>query len=217
MIRRNGCTLSRNTSGEQNEQHNWPTDTHEDQVPFQPSRHYVSASKTLEAAVAQVTLPAEENGAGERVPGLALIEADLDTPAQLRVFHPLKHEKRALDAPDFTKRGVQPVLKGIAGELADDQRSGHGAVPDGCGESKYFLLLRSNQFEVELAADQRSECWMVPLLARNIEPLVSEVELTSRGGETAHGILSKRVMSAQAGVMTMSLFCRQLRKFEVRI
>jgi hypothetical protein len=124
----------------------------------------------LEAAVAQVTLPVEEHGAVERVPGFALIKVDLDTPAQLRVFHPLKHEKRALDPPDFTKRGVKAVLTGIAGELADGQRSGHGAVPDGCSESTCFLPLRSNQFEVELAADQRSECWMVALLARNTSP-----------------------------------------------
>jgi hypothetical protein len=46
----------------------------------------------LEAAVAQVTLPIEENGKGESVPGLALVEANLNAPAQLRVFHPLQHE-----------------------------------------------------------------------------------------------------------------------------
>jgi hypothetical protein len=46
----------------------------------------------LEAAVAQVTLPIEENGKGGSVPGLALVEAGLNTPAQLRDFHPLQHE-----------------------------------------------------------------------------------------------------------------------------
>src|ERR1035438_2144425 len=67
----------------------------------------------LETAVTQVALPVEEHGAGKSVPGFAFIESNLDTSAQLRVFHPLQHEKRALDAPDFTKRGVEAVLAGI--------------------------------------------------------------------------------------------------------
>jgi Na+-transporting NADH:ubiquinone oxidoreductase subunit NqrC len=69
-----------------------------------------SIALVLEAAVAQVALPVEEHGVGESVHGFAVIEADLDTPAQLRVLHPLQHEKRALDATDFTKRGVEAEL-----------------------------------------------------------------------------------------------------------
>jgi hypothetical protein len=48
--------LSRNTSGEQHEQPNWPTDKDEERVPFQPSRHYVSAqSRTLPLSLTNLT------------------------------------------------------------------------------------------------------------------------------------------------------------------
>lgn len=104
-----------------------------------------------------------------------LVETNLDTPAQLGIFHPLQHEKRTLDATDFTKRGVEAVLAGIAGELADDKRGGHGSMPYGRGEPKYFIPLCSDQFEVQLAADQRSERWLIALLARHIKPLVGEI------------------------------------------
>jgi hypothetical protein len=129
----------------------------------------------LETAVTQVALPVEEHSAGESVSGFVLIESDLDSPAQLRVFHPLQHKECALDAADFAQRSVEAVLTGIAGELTDDERSSHRAVPDGCGESEDFVPLCSDQFEVELAADQRCERWMVALLARDIEPLVSKI------------------------------------------
>src|SRR5271170_3889080 len=76
----------------------------------------------LEAAVTQVALSVEEDSTGEGVSGFTFVESDLDTPAQLRVFHPLQHEKRALDAADFAKRCVEAILAGIAGELADDER-----------------------------------------------------------------------------------------------
>jgi hypothetical protein len=89
----------------------------------------------LEAAVTEVALQVEEDGAGKSIPGFPLVEADLDTPAQFRVFHPLQHEKRSLDAADFAQCGVEAVLARIAGELADDERGGYRPVPDGGCES----------------------------------------------------------------------------------
>ena len=83
----------------------------------------------LEASVAQVALPVEEDGTSEGVPGLALVEANLDTSAQLRVLHPLQHEERALDAADFAKRRVEAILSGITCKFSNDERGGHCPVP----------------------------------------------------------------------------------------
>ena len=74
----------------------------------------------LEAAVAQVALPIEEDGAGESVSGLAFVESDLHTPTKFRVFHPLQHEEGTLNAPDFTEGNVEAVLARIAREFADN-------------------------------------------------------------------------------------------------
>jgi hypothetical protein len=86
-------------------------------------------SLVLETAVAEVALAVEENGTRESVSVFPFVEAYLDTPADLGVFHPLQHKKRALDAADFAKRSVESVLAGITGELADNERRGYGSVP----------------------------------------------------------------------------------------
>jgi hypothetical protein len=44
--------------------------------------------------VAQLALAIEEDGSCESVSGLAFVEPDLHTPAQLWIFHPLQHEQR---------------------------------------------------------------------------------------------------------------------------
>ncbi len=63
-------------------------------------------SLVLETAVAEVALAVEEDGTRESVSGFAFVEAYLDTPAELGVFHPLQHEKRAFYSPDFAERRV---------------------------------------------------------------------------------------------------------------
>ena len=128
-------------------------------------------SLVLETAVAEVALAVEEDGTRESVSGFAFVKANLDTPAELGVFHPLQHEKRAFYSPDFAQRRVETVLAGIAGELADDERGRDCAVPYGRSQSQNLFPLRSDQLQIELAADQRSERWMVALLAWNIKSL----------------------------------------------
>jgi hypothetical protein len=95
----------------------------------------------LEAAGTQVALSVEEDSTGEGVSGFTFVESDLDTPAQLRVFHPVQHEKRALDAAHFAKRCVEAILTGIAGELADDKRGGHRACRMDAASRSTFLQL----------------------------------------------------------------------------
>ena len=166
-------------------------------------------SLALETAVAEVALAVKEDGTRESVSGFAFVEAYLDTPAELGVFHPLQHKKRALDAPDFAKRGMEAILAGVAGELADDEGGRDCAVPDGRSQSQNLFPLRSEQLQIELAADQRSERWMVALLAWHIKPLVGEIpdawreakaqqmaERKNMIGKTSRvGVMFKRVRS----------------------
>ena len=49
---------------------------------------------------------------------LALVETRLALHAQLQIFDPVQHEQRALDAPDFPEREVEPVLLALGAELA---------------------------------------------------------------------------------------------------
>jgi hypothetical protein len=63
----------------------------------------------------------------------------------------------------------------VAGELADDEGGRDCAVPDGRSQSQDLFPLRSDQLQIELAADQRSERWMIALLARHIQPLIGEI------------------------------------------
>jgi hypothetical protein len=129
----------------------------------------------FEAAVAHFPLAIEEDGAGESVPGLAFVEPDLHTSAQLRVSHPFQHKEGALDTPDFAKRCVETVLSRVACEFADNERGGHRPISDGSGEAQDLLPLRFNQQKVELAPNKRSESRMIALLPRYIEPLVGKV------------------------------------------
>jgi hypothetical protein len=166
-------------------------------------------SLALETAVAEVALAVKEDGTRESVSGFAFVEAYLDTPAELGVFHPLQHEKRAFYSPDFAERRVEAVLAGVAGELADDEGGRDCAVPDGRSQSQNLFPLRSEQLQIELAADQRSERWMVALLAWHIKPLVGEIpdawreakaqqmaERKNMIGKTSRvGVMFKRVRS----------------------
>jgi hypothetical protein len=67
-------------------------------------------------------LAVEEDPTGKSIPGFAFVEANLDTPAERRVFHPLQHEKRAFYSSKIAERRVEAVLMGVAGELADEGR-----------------------------------------------------------------------------------------------
>ena len=106
-----------------------------DRVPQDDGGHHqVEAARAvalvLEAAVAEFPEPVQKHGAGQRVPGLALVQTDLHAAAQFDVLHPVQREPRALDAAEFAERGRQTVLAGIAAKLAQHQRGGDGTLLD---------------------------------------------------------------------------------------
>ncbi len=61
---------------------------------------------------------------------------------------------------------MEAVLARVAREFTDNERSRHGPVPDGSGEPQDFFPLCSDQFQIELAPNKRSECWVIALLPR---------------------------------------------------
>src|SRR5258708_3909451 len=152
----------------------------------------------FKAAVPQVALPVEEDRAGESVLSFAFVEADLDSLSQLRVFHPLQHEERPLDAAHFAQRSVQAVLARITGQLADDERGRHRAVPDGSGESQNLFPLCPHQFQIQFAPDQWSERRVVAFFSGHIEPLVGEVPDAGRKAK-AQQVAESKHMIGEAG------------------
>ena len=100
---------------------------------------------------------------------------------------------------------MEAVLAGIAGEIADREGGRHCAVPDGRGQSQNLFPLRSDQFQIGFAADQRSERWMVALLAWYIEPLVCEVADAGRETKAQQMAECKDVIGEASGVGVMLL------------
>ena len=62
----------------------------------------------LEGAVAQLAQAVEEDGAGERVAGLALVEDAAGAAALLGVVEPVEHEQGALDPTDLAQATGRP-------------------------------------------------------------------------------------------------------------
>ena len=57
----------------------------------------------LETAVADFAKSVQKHGPGQRVLGLALVQADLHTAAQIDILHPVEREQCALDATQFAQ------------------------------------------------------------------------------------------------------------------
>ena len=78
-------------------------------------------------SVSQFATLVEIDGALEGMVRLALVQSDLDSPAQAGVRGPVDHEQGAFDAADFPQGGRQLVLARIGGELAQDLARPHGS------------------------------------------------------------------------------------------
>ena len=78
-------------------------------------------------SVSQFATLVEIDGALEGMARLALVQSDLDSPAQAGVRGPVDHEQGAFHAADFPQGGRQLVLARIGGELAQDLARPHGS------------------------------------------------------------------------------------------
>jgi len=70
----------------------------------------------LESAVSSLAELAEEDGAGERVARLALVQSRLGTAAQVQVAQPVQHEHRAFEPSHLSQRNGQAVLPRVSGQ-----------------------------------------------------------------------------------------------------
>src|SRR3546814_6642274 len=75
----------------------------------------------LEGAVAQFAEPVEEDGAGERVAGLALVEDAAGAAPLVGIVEPVEHEQCALDPSNLAQGAGDRVLTRETRQLA--QRS----------------------------------------------------------------------------------------------
>lgn len=93
----------------------------------------------FESAVAQFAQAVEEDGTGERVAGLALVEDGAGTTPLLRIVEPVEQEQGALNPPDLAQRAGDRVLTRKACQLSQHDRCADRADPDRGGEPQRFL------------------------------------------------------------------------------
>ena len=78
----------------------------------------------LVRAVADLAQAVEEDGVGERVAGLPLVEAVLRATAKLGAPQPVEDEEHALDPADLAQPGGEPALPREGRQLLEDVRGG---------------------------------------------------------------------------------------------
>src|SRR3546814_15459871 len=76
----------------------------------------------LEGAVAQFAEPVEEDGAGERVAGLALVEDAAGAAPLVWIVEPVEHEQCALDPSNLAQGAGDRVLTRETRQLAQQDR-----------------------------------------------------------------------------------------------
>ena len=93
----------------------------------------------LESAVAQFAEAVEEDGAGERVAGLALVEDAAGATPLVGIVEPIEHEEGALDPPDLAQCAGDRVLTRKTRQLAEHDRGGDGAGADRGGKPQRLV------------------------------------------------------------------------------
>ena len=156
----------------------------------------------LEGAVAQLAELAEEDGAGERVPGLALVQACLRAPAQVEVAQPVQHEDRALEPAHLAQRDRQSVLARVGGQLLQHRRGGHGARADRRRHPQQLVPVLSDVHDVDLTAgvDHGREQRVDAQARRQVQPTVLEVAHARREAIAEEGHEPEDVVGGTACV-----------------
>ena len=63
---------------------------------------------------------------------------------QFSIFQPVEGEQRAFEPPQLAQRRGEAVLPRVGGELAQDQRGGHGARTDRGGDPQDLRPMGAN-------------------------------------------------------------------------
>jgi len=90
----------------------------------------------LEAAVSDLSETAEEYSSGEGVARFAFVEAGMNAASQLDALQPGEDEQCPFDPAQLAQGDSEAVLTRVAAQLAKYERSRHGALLDGRGETK---------------------------------------------------------------------------------
>lgn len=111
----------------------------------------------LEAAVPDLTEAAKEDGSGEGVARLAFVEPGMNASAQIDALQPGEDKQGSFDSAQLAQGYGEAVLAGVAAQLAQHERSRHGALLDGGGEAKdaYPFLASSEQITLLITAEGR--------------------------------------------------------------
>ena len=137
----------------------------------------------LEGAVAQLAKPFEEDGAGERVAGFALVEVGVGAATQIGIVEPIEHEHGALDAPDLAERACDRVLAGIASELAHHHRCTDGASMDRGGKPQRLVPVLLDGAQIDRSGNERTQRRPGCEVTHSVEAAFAEVADTWREAE----------------------------------
>jgi hypothetical protein len=78
--------------------------------------------------------------------------AHLNPLSEFGILHPFDHKQGAFYAADLSQGGMKAVLARIARQLADNWRSGDGAMADRGSQAKNFLPVCYDQLQMKSAA-----------------------------------------------------------------
>ena len=123
----------------------------------------------------------DADGAGERVPGLALVEFGVGHAAKLGIGDPAQGEERARDAADLAQPGCERVLARVGAQPPQDQRSRDGAGAQRGREAAQLAPLVADQVGIESLAEQRRQPTVADARLEGVEAPVPPVPL--RGPE----------------------------------
>ena len=117
-----------------------------------------------------------------------------------RILDPVEGEQRALQPPKLAQRRGDAVLPRIGGELAHDQRGGHGAGADRGGDAQDFRPMGADQGDIDAPGDQRFERRIVRRLAEAVEAPVLQVRDARRELEAEQGAEREDMVGIAAAV-----------------
>nr|BAM13942.1 hypothetical protein [Pseudomonas sp. K-62] len=123
----------------------------------------------LVGAIADLAEAMKEDGPGQAVARLPLVQLVPGRAAQLGVFDPVEHEQRTLHPPDLAQRGRNPILPRMGRELAHDHRGRDGSRPQRRDDAKDIGPMGADEGHVDPAADQGGQGRMVGRLAEAVE------------------------------------------------
>jgi len=183
-------------------------------VPQNDCGHYqvetaCAVTLILVAAITYFSEPVQEDGAGQRVPGLTLIQANLNPTAQFDVLHPVKREACALDTSQLTQCHRQAALARITSEFAQHQRCGNGSLLDRRDQAQDLIPMGADLIHVDVAADQPSERRILLCVAVDVKAFVSQITDARGEAEAQWGHQGKDVIG-EAGRIGIVLFDPQV-------